>query len=129
MPTPRPWWQASRHSPAWPTPGCGSTTRAWTARLPRTRGRAVRCWPRPRPIWCRRPTTTRPPEDPGKKYLRALENEEWGLLPGPTFVRSFLRTYGDYLDIDGRMLKGSFGVLFADRVGVGGLVGARQGRD
>jgi cytoskeleton protein RodZ len=27
------------------------------------------------------------------KYLRALENEEWDLLPGPTFVRSFLRTY------------------------------------
>ena len=27
------------------------------------------------------------------KYLRALENEEWGLLPGPTFVKSFLRTY------------------------------------
>jgi len=26
------------------------------------------------------------------KYLRALENEEWGLLPGPTFVKSFLRT-------------------------------------
>src|ERR1700733_12559728 len=26
------------------------------------------------------------------KYLRALENEEWDLLPGPTFVKSFLRT-------------------------------------
>ena len=42
------------------------------------------------------------------KYLRALENEEWGLLPGPTFVRSFLRTYGDYLGIDGRMLVEEF---------------------
>ena len=29
------------------------------------------------------------------KYLRALENEEWDLLPGPTFVKSFLRTYAD----------------------------------
>jgi cytoskeleton protein RodZ len=38
------------------------------------------------------------------KYLRALENEEWGLLPGPTFVRSFLRTYADYLGLDSRML-------------------------
>ena len=28
------------------------------------------------------------------KYLRALENEEWDLLPGPTYVKSFLRTYG-----------------------------------
>src|SRR5947199_5925366 len=38
------------------------------------------------------------------KYLRALENEEWGLLPGPTFVRSFLRTYADYLGLDSRLL-------------------------
>jgi cytoskeletal protein RodZ len=38
------------------------------------------------------------------KYLRALENEEWDLLPGPTFVKSFLRTYGDALALDGRAL-------------------------
>src|SRR4051794_35348653 len=38
------------------------------------------------------------------KYLRALENEEWDLLPGPTFVKTFLRTYGDYLGLDSRML-------------------------
>jgi cytoskeleton protein RodZ len=38
------------------------------------------------------------------KYLRALENEEWDLLPGPVYVRSFLRTYGDYLGLDSRML-------------------------
>ncbi len=38
------------------------------------------------------------------KYLRALESEEWGLLPGPTFVRSFLRTYADYLGLDSKLL-------------------------
>jgi cytoskeleton protein RodZ len=38
------------------------------------------------------------------KYLRALENEEWGLLPGPTFVKSFLRTYADALGLDGKAL-------------------------
>jgi cytoskeleton protein RodZ len=38
------------------------------------------------------------------KYLRALENEEWDLLPGPTFVKSFLRTYAEYLGLDARML-------------------------
>src|ERR687893_2533226 len=38
------------------------------------------------------------------KYLRALENEEWDLLPGPTFVKTFLRTYADYLGLDARML-------------------------
>ena len=38
------------------------------------------------------------------KYLRALENEEWGLLPGPTFVKSFLRTYATALGLDGKAL-------------------------
>ncbi|HEX3317995.1 MAG TPA: helix-turn-helix domain-containing protein [Solirubrobacteraceae bacterium] len=38
------------------------------------------------------------------KYLRALENEEWELLPGPAFVKSFLRTYADYLGLDGKLL-------------------------
>jgi cytoskeleton protein RodZ len=38
------------------------------------------------------------------KYLRALENEEWDLLPGPTFVRSFLRTYAQALDLDAKAL-------------------------
>jgi hypothetical protein len=38
------------------------------------------------------------------KYLRALENEEWSLLPGPTFVKSFLRTYAQALNLDGRAL-------------------------
>jgi helix-turn-helix protein len=38
------------------------------------------------------------------KYLRALENEEWDLLPGSTFVKTFLRTYADYLGLDSRSL-------------------------
>src|SRR3954462_12716366 len=38
------------------------------------------------------------------KYLRALENEEWDLLPGPTFVKTFLRSYADYLGLDARQL-------------------------
>ena len=38
------------------------------------------------------------------KYLRALENEEWGLLPGPTFVKSFLRTYAQALGLDDKAL-------------------------
>lgn len=42
------------------------------------------------------------------KYLRALENEEWDLLPGPTFVKSFLRTYAEYLGLDGRLLVEEF---------------------
>lgn len=38
------------------------------------------------------------------KYLRALENEEWSLLPGPTYVKSFLRTYAQALGLDARLL-------------------------
>src|SRR3954470_19350409 len=34
------------------------------------------------------------------KYLRALENEEFGMLPGSTFVRTFLRTYAEALGLD-----------------------------
>jgi cytoskeleton protein RodZ len=38
------------------------------------------------------------------KYLRALEDEEWELLPGPTYVKSFLRTYAEALDLDAKLL-------------------------
>jgi cytoskeleton protein RodZ len=42
------------------------------------------------------------------KYLRAMENEEWDLLPGEVYVKSFLRTYGDYLGLDTRQLSDDF---------------------
>jgi hypothetical protein len=42
------------------------------------------------------------------KYLRAIENEEWDLLPGPVYVKSFLRTYGDFLGLDSRLLVDEF---------------------
>jgi transcriptional regulator with XRE-family HTH domain len=38
------------------------------------------------------------------KYLRALENEEFGMLPGPTFVKTFLRTYSEVLGLDPQRL-------------------------
>src|SRR3712207_6543723 len=38
------------------------------------------------------------------KYLRALENEEFALLPGPTFARTFLRTYAEVLGLDPHVL-------------------------
>jgi cytoskeletal protein RodZ len=38
------------------------------------------------------------------KYLRALENEEWGLLPGATYTKSFLRVYAQTLGLDARAL-------------------------
>lgn len=38
------------------------------------------------------------------KYLRALELEEWDQLPGPTFVRTFLRTYAEVVGLDAQLL-------------------------
>lgn len=38
------------------------------------------------------------------RYLQALENEEWDLLPGDTYARAFIRTYGSFLGLDGDRL-------------------------
>ncbi len=48
------------------------------------------------------------------KYLRALENEEWSLLPGPTFVKSFLRTYAQALGLDGKALVEEYRESYED---------------
>ncbi len=38
------------------------------------------------------------------KYLRALENEEWDVLPGPAYAKGFLRTYAQFLGLDANAL-------------------------
>ena len=42
------------------------------------------------------------------KYLRALESGDWAALPEETSAKSFLRTYADYLGLDGRALVETF---------------------
>lgn len=37
------------------------------------------------------------------KYLRALEDERFDLLPGQTYVKGFLRAYAEYLGLDGQL--------------------------
>jgi hypothetical protein len=37
------------------------------------------------------------------KYLRALEDEQFDVLPGQTYVRGFLRAYADFLGLDGQI--------------------------
>ena len=37
------------------------------------------------------------------KYLRALEDEQFEVLPAQTYVRGFLRTYAEYLGLDGQL--------------------------
>jgi len=67
------------------------------------------------------------------KYLRALENEEWNLLPGPTFVKTFLRTYADYLGLDARSLVEEYRSRYERAAGpeltpFGAGVGGRRSR-
>lgn len=37
------------------------------------------------------------------KYLRALEDEHFDVLPAQTYVKGFLRTYAEYLGLDGQL--------------------------
>ena len=47
------------------------------------------------------------------KYIRALEDEEFTILPGDTYVRGFLRTYADYLGLDGQLYIDEYASRFA----------------
>jgi hypothetical protein len=38
------------------------------------------------------------------KYLRALEEEDWDALPGPTYTKGYLRVYAQLLEVDGQAL-------------------------
>jgi cytoskeleton protein RodZ len=42
------------------------------------------------------------------RYLRALENEEWDVLPGGAYTRGFIRTYAAYLGLDGERLADEY---------------------
>jgi cytoskeletal protein RodZ len=46
------------------------------------------------------------------KYLRALEHEEFEQLPGPTYVKGFLRSYADYLGLDGQLYVDEYNSRF-----------------
>ena len=47
------------------------------------------------------------------KYLRALEEEQFEVLPGDTYVKGFLRTYADYLGLDGQLYLDEYNSRFA----------------
>ena len=42
------------------------------------------------------------------KYLRALEDEQFEVLPAQTYVKGFLRSYADYLGLDGQLYVDEF---------------------
>src|SRR5665811_189435 len=42
------------------------------------------------------------------KYLQALEDDDFEVLPGRTFVRAFLRTYATYLGLEADVLVAEY---------------------
>src|SRR5436305_14483403 len=42
------------------------------------------------------------------RYLRAIEDEEWDVLPGGVYTRGFIRTYASFLGLDGDRLVGDY---------------------
>jgi Helix-turn-helix domain/RodZ C-terminal domain len=46
------------------------------------------------------------------KYLRALEEEQFDVLPSQTYVKGFLRTYADYLGLDGQLYVDEYNSRF-----------------
>jgi cytoskeleton protein RodZ len=47
------------------------------------------------------------------RYLQALEEERWEALPGDAYVKGFLRTYADYLGLDGNLYVEEYNSRFA----------------
>jgi cytoskeleton protein RodZ len=46
------------------------------------------------------------------KYLEALEDERFDVLPGTAYAKGFLRTYADFLDLDGPRFVEEFNERF-----------------
>ena len=46
------------------------------------------------------------------KYLRALEEERFELLPSHTYIKGFLRSYADYLGLDGQLYVDEYNSRF-----------------
>lgn len=47
------------------------------------------------------------------RYLHALEEERWELLPGDAYVKGFLRTYAEFLGLDGNLYVDEYNSRFA----------------
>jgi hypothetical protein len=46
------------------------------------------------------------------KYLRALEDEQFGVLPAQPYVKGFLRTYAEFLGLDGQLYVDEYNSRF-----------------
>lgn len=56
-----------------------------------------------------------------RRYLQALENEEFDVIPAPVYARGFLRSYSQYLGLDPQEMLALF-----PRDPYGGTVGTRR---
>jgi transcriptional regulator with XRE-family HTH domain len=54
------------------------------------------------------------------RYLQAIENEEWDVLPGGVYTRGFIRTYASYLGLDGERLADDYRRSLEGAEGEGG---------
>lgn len=48
------------------------------------------------------------------RYLKAMEDEQFDLLPDPSYVRGFLRAYSTYLEIDPQLVIDEYDSRFGD---------------
>lgn len=48
-----------------------------------------------------------------ERYLTALEEEKWDLLPGEVYAKGFLRTYAEFLGLDGDLYIDEWNSRFA----------------
>jgi len=49
------------------------------------------------------------------KYLRALEDEQFEILPAQTYVKGFLRTYAEFLGLDGELYVDEYNSRYVTR--------------
>jgi cytoskeletal protein RodZ len=48
-----------------------------------------------------------------ERYLTALEEEHWEILPGEAYTKGFLRTYAEYLGLNGSLYIDEYNMRFA----------------
>jgi Helix-turn-helix domain len=60
------------------------------------------------------------------RYLRALEAEEWDVLPSPAYAKGFLRTYAQLLGLDADALGDAFRQQVESRLDPGDVLGLSE---
>lgn len=62
------------------------------------------------------------------RYLRAMEEEQFDLLPDPSYVRGFLRAYATFLGLDSTLALDEYESRFGDIAGVLSPEGVRRAK-